>query len=84
MTLFSMFVIGQVLRDPYDDSLQFAIVSVPSGVERWKSLAYGDDDEYVTSSHPYAPYMSILASKWQLVRSHFISGTSKHGNLSQT
>ena len=41
------FMCVQVLRDPYDDSDQFAIVSVPSGVERWKSLAFNKNDEYV-------------------------------------
>jgi len=41
------FVGPQVLRDPYDDTLQFAIVSIPSGVQRWKSLALDNDHEYV-------------------------------------
>lgn len=40
----------QVLRDPYDDAVQFAIVSVPSGLERWKSLAFSKNDEYVQLS----------------------------------
>jgi len=38
--------IAVVLRDPYDDSDQFAIVSVPSGVERWKSLAFNKNDDF--------------------------------------
>lgn len=38
--------IAVVLRDPYDDAVQFAIVSVPSGLERWKSLAFSKNDEY--------------------------------------
>lgn len=39
--------IAVVLRDPYDDAVQFAIVSVPSGLERWKSLEFTETDEYV-------------------------------------
>ncbi|KAG0612135.1 hypothetical protein M758_6G004600 [Ceratodon purpureus] len=38
--------IAVVLKDPYDDAVQFAIVSVPSGLERWKSLALTKTDDY--------------------------------------
>ncbi|KAG0588092.1 hypothetical protein KC19_2G215500 [Ceratodon purpureus] len=37
--------IAVVIRDPYDDAMQFAIVSVPSGLNRWKSLAFTKSDK---------------------------------------
>jgi polyphosphate kinase len=42
--------IAVVLRDPYDDTLQFAIVSIPSGVQRWKSLALDNDHEHMQNT----------------------------------
>lgn len=38
------------LRDPLDDSHDFAIVKVPASSPRWKSLAFDEDDEHLRNT----------------------------------
>eukprot|EP00850_Spirogloea_muscicola_P016700 SM000137S00478 [mRNA] locus=s137:341337:347444:- [translate_table: standard] len=57
--------IAVMLRDPYDDSTQFAIVSVPSGADRWKGLAFDEDDEHLRNT--FVPMEQVITNNLDLL-----------------